>query len=105
MLLPIGFAYFAVYYVLFNFAIKKFNLMTLGRELVEAPTTAETSAPIPAPVAVPAQPIPSSTPSTIHPAQTEQTVVSEAKTTKDQQRIIDYVAAWVGNPNLTSVDA
>lgn len=105
MLLPIGFAYFAVYYVLFNFAIKKFNLMTLGRELVEAPTTAETSAPIPAPVAVPAQPIPSSTPSTIHPAQTEQTVVSEAKTTKDQQRIIDYVAALGGKSNLTSVDA
>lgn len=32
-------------------------------------------------------------------------MVSEAKTTKDQQRIIDYVAALGGKSNLTSVDA
>ena len=32
LLIPIGLAYFAVYYVLFTFFIKKFNLMTMGRE-------------------------------------------------------------------------
>ncbi len=32
LLIPIGLAYFAVYYALFTFFIKKFNLMTMGRE-------------------------------------------------------------------------
>ena len=32
LLVPVGIAYFAVYYGLFSFFIKKFNLMTLGRE-------------------------------------------------------------------------
>ncbi|AXF85521.1 PTS system N-acetylglucosamine-specific EIICBA component [Ephemeroptericola cinctiostellae] len=106
MLLPIGFAYFAVYYFLFNFAIKKFNLMTLGRELVEAPTTAGTTAPISAPAFVPATSTSSaSTADVTHGAQTEKTAINEANTTKEQQRIIDYVAALGGKSNLTSVDA
>ena len=32
LLLPVGVAYFAIYYFLFSFFISKFNLMTLGRE-------------------------------------------------------------------------
>lgn len=36
LLIPVGLAYFAVYYVLFTFFIKKFNLMTMGREEVAA---------------------------------------------------------------------
>ncbi|MFC3531565.1 N-acetylglucosamine-specific PTS transporter subunit IIBC [Vogesella facilis] len=32
LLVPVGIAYFAVYYGLFSFFIRKFNLMTLGRE-------------------------------------------------------------------------
>lgn len=32
LMLPVGVAYFAVYYGLFTFFIRKFNLMTLGRE-------------------------------------------------------------------------
>ncbi len=31
-MLPVGVAYFVIYYVLFTFFIRKFNLMTLGRE-------------------------------------------------------------------------
>jgi N-acetylglucosamine PTS system EIICBA or EIICB component len=34
LLLPVGAAYFVVYYLIFTFAIRKFNLMTLGREEV-----------------------------------------------------------------------
>jgi N-acetylglucosamine PTS system EIICBA or EIICB component len=36
-LIPIGFAYAAVYYVLFRFAIRRFRLATPGREPEEAP--------------------------------------------------------------------
>ena len=32
LLFPVGIAYFAVYYCLFSFCIKKFNLLTMGRE-------------------------------------------------------------------------
>ena len=107
MLLPIGLAYFGVYYLLFNFAIKKFNLMTLGRELSEAPITmvtaraTETNAAKPAPVFLPAST--SSTSSSTQ--QTATTTVSKEKASEQQQRIIDYVAALGGKSNLTSVDA
>ncbi|MDC7715663.1 N-acetylglucosamine-specific PTS transporter subunit IIBC [Vogesella sp. DC21W] len=43
LLIPIGLAYFAVYYVLFTFFIKKFNLMTMGREEVAAGSSAAAS--------------------------------------------------------------
>ena len=36
MLIPVGIGYFVVYYVLFTFFIKKFDLMTMGREEVSA---------------------------------------------------------------------
>jgi len=32
LMLPVGVAYFVIYYLVFSFAIRKFNLMTLGRE-------------------------------------------------------------------------
>jgi PTS system N-acetylglucosamine-specific IIC component len=42
MLLPIGAAYFVIYYVVFYFCIKALNLETIGRESLEdvAPTAA-----------------------------------------------------------------
>lgn len=43
LLIPVGLAYFAVYYVLFTFFIKKFNLMTMGREEVVAGSSAAAS--------------------------------------------------------------
>ena len=43
LLIPVGLAYFAVYYVLFTFFIKKFNLMTMGREEVAAGSSAAAS--------------------------------------------------------------
>ncbi|MCT4595423.1 MAG: N-acetylglucosamine-specific PTS transporter subunit IIBC [Anaeromicrobium sp.] len=35
LLIPVGLAFFVVYYVIFVFAIKKFNIKTIGREDVE----------------------------------------------------------------------
>ena len=43
LLIPVGLAYFVVYYVLFTFFIKKFNLMTMGREEVAAGSSAAAS--------------------------------------------------------------
>jgi PTS system N-acetylglucosamine-specific IIC component len=37
LLFPVGAAYFVVYYVIFTFAIRKFDLMTMGREVTMAP--------------------------------------------------------------------
>jgi PTS system N-acetylglucosamine-specific IIC component len=52
MLIPVGLVYFAVYYFLFSFAIRKFNLATPGRAAAEAvteePVTAGVSAGAPA---------------------------------------------------------
>jgi len=42
LMLPVGLAYFALYYGIFTFAIRKFDLMTMGREQAE---TAVVSAP------------------------------------------------------------
>ncbi|WP_197693939.1 N-acetylglucosamine-specific PTS transporter subunit IIBC [Vogesella sp. LIG4] len=42
LLVPVGIAYFAVYYGLFSFFIRKFNLLTLGRE--ETPVAAAPAA-------------------------------------------------------------
>ncbi|WP_340609184.1 N-acetylglucosamine-specific PTS transporter subunit IIBC [Xenorhabdus bharatensis] len=39
MLIPQGLVFFCLYYVVFRFTIKKFNLMTLGRELPSAAGT------------------------------------------------------------------
>src|SRR4051812_46727697 len=36
LLIPVGLAYFAIYYFLFSFAIRKFNLATPGRAPAEA---------------------------------------------------------------------
>ena len=40
LLLPVGAAYFAVYYILFSFCIRKFNLATMGREPAAGPEPA-----------------------------------------------------------------
>ncbi|MBZ4323483.1 PTS transporter subunit EIIC [Streptomyces sp. SCA2-4] len=62
LIIPIGLVFGAVYYVLFRFAIVKFNLPTPGREvdpeMAEAVATAEAEAkpaPVPAPAAAPAK--------------------------------------------------
>ena len=41
LLLPVGLAYFGLYYGLFRFFIQRFDLKTPGRELEEAPTAAK----------------------------------------------------------------
>lgn len=41
-LLPVGFAYAAVYYAMFRYCIRRFNLATPGREIVSAPAAAPT---------------------------------------------------------------
>ncbi|MHB1065122.1 MAG: PTS transporter subunit EIIC [Georgenia sp.] len=43
LLIPIGLAYAVVYYLLFTFAIRRFNLMTPGREVDGAPGSAAPS--------------------------------------------------------------
>src|SRR4029450_10438122 len=46
MLIPVGFAYFIIYYFLFSFAIRKFNLATPGRaEAASLEPGAEAAAP------------------------------------------------------------
>ncbi|WP_448662955.1 N-acetylglucosamine-specific PTS transporter subunit IIBC [Sphingomonas sp. CJ20] len=44
LLLPVGIVYFLLYYAIFSFAIRRFNLQTPGREPVAAPAAAETTA-------------------------------------------------------------
>jgi PTS system N-acetylglucosamine-specific IIC component len=47
MLIPVGFAYFIIYYFLFSFAIRKFNLATPGRaEAAALEPGAEAAAPV-----------------------------------------------------------
>lgn len=109
MLLPVGLAYFLVYYFLFNFAIKKFNLMTLGREKNEL-AVATSSAPSPSMTAVAsAVPVASATTAQQAPvmgnAQTEAPVATGANIDPKTQKIMDYVAALGGKDNLTTVDA
>ena len=41
MLIPVGFAYFIIYYFLFSFAIRKFNLATPGRAEASLEPSAE----------------------------------------------------------------
>jgi PTS system N-acetylglucosamine-specific IIC component len=45
LMLPVGVAYFVVYYVIFSFAIRKFDLMTLGREETMVPVVNFSAAP------------------------------------------------------------
>jgi len=47
LLLPVGLAYFGVYYSLFRLVIRVFNLKTPGREDVTAPAAAPAGAPLP----------------------------------------------------------
>lgn len=56
MLIPVGLVYFAVYYFLFSFAIRRFNLATPGRAAAEAVTEEPSAAGVPAgaPAEVPA---------------------------------------------------
>ncbi len=42
-LLPVGMAYFVIYYAMFSFCIKRFNLMTMGREPASSLNTASTT--------------------------------------------------------------
>lgn len=48
LLLPVGLAYFAIYYGTFRWAIVKFDLKTPGRELEEVEVEEEGAAPLPA---------------------------------------------------------
>ncbi len=47
MLIPVGLAYFVIYYFLFSFAIRKFNLATPGRAEASLEPTAEPGTPAP----------------------------------------------------------
>jgi PTS system N-acetylglucosamine-specific IIC component len=47
MLIPVGLAYFVIYYFLFSFAIRKFNLATPGRADASLEPTAEPGTPAP----------------------------------------------------------
>lgn len=76
MLIPIGFGYGVIYYLIFYFAIRAFNLETLGRE----------------------EPILSSTDSVGEAA--------ESSAAKDDQTVArHYIAALGGQNNLLSIDA
>jgi len=92
-----GVVYFGVYYLLFRFVIKKWNLRTPGREDLSAPTAdapavdADT-----APVAGTSQPVTASAPET-RPASTA--TASEQSTTEQ------LIAAFGGRDNLVHVDA
>jgi PTS system N-acetylglucosamine-specific IIC component len=77
MLIPVGFAYFLIYYFLFSFAIRKFNLATPGR--AEEPS-------------VEAVPVPGGTPDTGG---------AQAPLTG----AVGFVRALGGNRNLKLVDA
>jgi PTS system N-acetylglucosamine-specific IIC component len=78
MLIPQGLVFFCIYYVLFRFTIKKFNLMTLGRE-----------------VASPVQAVVS-----------DAKIAAKARRTGGiQEEASRYIAAAGGSDNLTSIDA
>jgi N-acetylglucosamine PTS system EIICBA or EIICB component len=65
LIIPIGLGFAAVYYALFTFAIKRFNIMTPGREPDEEPAASGTSPEsTPSPAATPeANPSPEASPS------------------------------------------
>lgn len=77
LLLPVGVAYFAVYYFLFNFVIQKFNLMTIGRDNNEVAVSDKLK------------------------AQND----DEGQLSEKQQRSAAYVVALGGKENLTLIDA
>jgi N-acetylglucosamine PTS system EIICBA or EIICB component len=80
MLIPVGFAYFIIYYFLFSFAIRKFNLATPGRAEAAVEPAAE------------AAPVPAGTP---------EVGAAAAPLTE----AVGYVRALGGNRNLKLVDA
>lgn len=79
MLIPQGIVFFAIYYVVFRFVIKKFNLLTPGRELAVAGSEADGS----------------------------NTNVSHTELNKDNAAGLarEYIAAVGGSDNLTNIDA
>lgn len=80
LLLPVGAVYFAVYYFLFSFAIKKFNLMTIGRDANEEVISSSSNKP-------------------------EVKNGSEIQLSEKHQRAASYVVALGGEGNLTLIDA
>ena len=80
MLIPVGFAYFIIYYFLFSFAIRKFNLATPGRADASLEPTAE------------AAPVPGGTPDV-------------GGASAPLTGAVGYVRALGGNQNLKLVDA
>ena len=80
MLIPVGFAYFIIYYFLFSFAIRKFNIATPGRADAVVEPSAE-GAPLPAGAA------------------------AAAGATAALTGPVGYVRALGGNRNLKLVDA
>ncbi len=79
MLIPQGVLFFCLYYVVFRFTIKKFNLMTPGRELS---TTSEVNN------------------YNVHMVKKENSLVNSI-----QEEAQQYIAAVGGADNLTNIDA
>jgi len=79
MLIPQGLVFFAIYYVVFRFMIKKFNLLTPGRELAVAGNEADG----------------------------RDVNVSHAELNKDNASGLarEYIVAVGGSDNLTNIDA
>jgi len=79
MLIPQGLVFFAIYYIVFRFMIKKFNLLTPGRELAVAGDEADG----------------------------RDINVSHAELNKDNATGLarEYIAAVGGSDNLTNIDA
>ncbi|PHM31115.1 N-acetylglucosamine-specific PTS transporter subunit IIBC [Xenorhabdus innexi] len=79
MLIPQGLVFFCIYYVVFRFTIKKFNLMTLGRELPEEGEVREGE--------IPAEKKESGSVQSI------------------QEEAYQYIAAIGGSDNVTNIDS
>lgn len=97
LLLPVGAAYFAVYYCLFSLCIQKFNLATPGRE----PTVAETGADSPADMAQTG--LPRESPPAERAEERNEAAVFEAFAGDEKSK--QMVLALGGPSNLISVDA
>lgn len=98
LLVVMGVVYFAVYYLLFRFVIKKWNLRTPGREDLSAPTgdAPAVDADTTGSVAGASQPVTASAPET---RAASAAAVAEPSTTEQ------LIAAFGGRDNLVHVDA
>ena len=99
-LLPVGAAYFAVYYLLFNAAIRMFNLGTMGREAMGRET---------APPEAPSAPLPGALPVSLPDRQSESAPPPPPSAGKPalagDDATLRMIAALGGPGNLETVDA